>query len=345
MPSFPVSPDQLTTDWLSVTLGYQVDGLEIVFFSEGTGVMSWVMRILLDTADDKPNSLIAKFPSSSAVNREGAKRYNMYGREVNFYQEIAADVKIYTPECYFSAFDPVSNQFIILLEDLTSWQIGDQVSGCTLAEAKSVITALARFHASGWQPTHYPDLPSHGGAQQTEGMQATYPIGWPVVIEQFGDLIPESVRAAGEKVPQYIPSLLARMCQEPVCITHADLRLDNIFFKDGEIALVDWQSTCTSSPEQDLAYFLTQSVPASVRQQEDLVAWYHRELTEQGISYDLSQCRERYTVSTLYLVCYAVVIAGTLDLGNERGRELGQTIIKNTFGALTELDAFSLIPD
>jgi len=86
MPSFPVSPDQLTTDWLSVTLGYQVDGLEIVFFSEGTGVMSWVMRILLDTADDKPNSLIAKFPSSSAVNREGAKRYNMYGREVNFYQ-------------------------------------------------------------------------------------------------------------------------------------------------------------------------------------------------------------------------------------------------------------------
>lgn len=75
------------------------------------------------------------------------------------------------------------------------------------------------------------------------------------------------------------------------------------------------------------------------------VGWYHRELTEQGISYNLTQCLERYTVSAQYLIFYAVVIAGTLGLGNERGRALGQTIIKNTFGALTELDASSLIPD
>ena len=59
----------------------------------------------------------------------------------------------------------------------------------------------------------------------------------------------------------------------------------------------------------------------------------------------LDQCRERYKVSALYLICYAVVIAGTLDLGNERGKLLGQTIIKNTFAALVDLDAFSLLDD
>ena len=133
------------------------------------------------------------------------------------------------------------------------------------------------------------------------------------------------------------------MCQPPVCVTHADMRLDNIFFKDGGVTIVDWQSICTSAPEQDLAYFLTQSVPEAVRGQEDLVAFYHTELTQQGIDYDLEHCRQRYVVCALYLICYAVVIAGTLDLGNERGRKLGETIVKNTFRALLEIDAFSLI--
>jgi len=345
MSSFPRSPDKLTADWLTTTLGYPINGFQVVYFSEGTGVMSWVMRILLDTAADKPNSLIAKFPSSSDVNREGAKRYNMYGREVNFYQEIAERVNIQTPVCYFSEFDNDTNEFVILLEDLTEWQIGDQIAGCTLAEAKTVISALAKFHASGWQPHHFSDIPSHGGALQIEGMQSTYPIGWPVVLEKFRDLIPESVESAGASIPKHIERLLTTMCQDPVCLTHADMRLDNIFFKNGEIAVVDWQSTCTSAPEQDLAYFITQSVPEAVRKEEDLVAFYHEELAQAGIEYDLDQCRERYKVSALYLICYAVVIAGTLDLGNERGKLLGQTIIANTFSALVDLDAFSLLDE
>ena len=346
MTSFPRSPDELTTEWLTTTLGYPVNGYQVVYFSEGTGVMSWVMRVLLETAEDKPSSLIAKFPSSSSVNREGAKRYNMYGREVNFYQEISGSVDLQTPDCFFSEFDESSNDFVILLEDLTEWQIGDQTAGCSLAEAKTLISALARFHASGWEPHHqFPDIPSHGGKQQIEGMEGTYPIGWPVVLEQFGDFIPESIRSAGESIPKHIESLLTTMCQAPVCLTHGDMRLDNIFFKEGEIAVVDWQSICTSAPEQDLAYFITQSVPEDVRKQEDLVAFYHTELTRAGISYDLNQCRERYKVSALYLICYAVVIAGTLDLGNERGKLLGETIIKNTFSALIDLDAFSLLDD
>ena len=90
MNSFPSSPDQLTAQWLSTTLGFPVNGFKVVYFSEGTGVMSWVMRIMLDTAPNKPDSLIAKFPSPSEVNREGAKRYNMYGREVSFYQNTAS---------------------------------------------------------------------------------------------------------------------------------------------------------------------------------------------------------------------------------------------------------------
>jgi len=343
MAEFPTAPDQLTSDWLSGVLGYPVEQFEVAFFSEGAGVMAWVLRLLLQTPEGHPDSIIAKFPSPSQNNRDVAELYNMYGREVKFYQEIASHITVHTPACYYAAFDANTHDFVLLMEDLGDMRIGDQVEGCSLDGAKSVISAIARFHASGWQPRRFPDLISHNNPVQRDGMVAGFGVGWPVVLEQFGDLIADDARAAGERLPDAVGSLLDEMCQDPVCLTHADVRLDNIFFGDGEIALVDWQSICTSAPEQDLAYFVTQSVPKAVRAQEDLVAYYHGELTSAGIDYPLDRCRQRFAVSALYLMCYAVVIAGTLDLGNARGQALGRTIIENTFSALSEIDGFALL--
>ncbi len=45
----------------------------------------------------------------------------------------------------------------------------------------------------------------------------------------------------------------------------------------------------------------------------------------------------------MYFFCYAVIIAGTLDTANERGRRLAELILGNCIRSLTELDAFELI--
>ncbi|MGI9325885.1 MAG: phosphotransferase [Pseudomonadales bacterium] len=343
MKNFPTSPDQLSTSWLQEALGFEVAGFNVEYFSEGAGVMAWVMRLTLDTPAGCPDSVIAKFPSPSEANRQVAGTYNMYGREVDFYSSIAGNIAVPTPACYFSAFEQQSSDFVLLLEDIGHMRIGDQVAGCSLEEAIAVVDAVADFHASAWQPTEFPDLVSHDNEAQRAGMSAGFAAGWPVVLDQFGEHIPAAMRSACARLPAAVPALLQKMCEEPVCLTHADVRLDNIFFAQDKVAFVDWQSICTSAPEQDLAYFVTQSVPISVRQQVDFVERYHQRLTERGIDYSLARCRERYTVSALYLVCYAVVIAGTLDLANERGQALGRTIIANTFTAIDELDALSLL--
>jgi thiamine kinase-like enzyme len=168
-------------------------------------------------------------------------------------------------------------------------------------------------------------------------------MGWPVVQDQFADLLPADGAWLGEAVPAAVPGLLRTMCQEPTCVAHADVRLDNVLFGDDAIALVDWQSVCTSAPEQDLAYFVTQSLPDEVRNADDWVAVYHRALTSQGIDYDLDACRKRYRVCALYLLCYAVIIAGTLDLSNERGQALARKLLGNALHSLEELDAFRLL--
>ena len=341
--TFPVHPDELSTAWLTQALQRDVEHFEVEYFGEGAGIMGMVTRLQLRCADDGPNTVIAKFPSPVAENRAVAATYNMYGREVNFYTQLAAQIDLRVPECYYAEFNTETEEFVLLLEDLKSWRIGDQVNGCSLVEAKMVVAGIAKFHASTWQSQA--DIRSHNNPDQCAGMQAGFEMGWPVVCEQFADLIPADDKDLAATLPQHIPALLAEMCSEPVCVIHADVRLDNVFFGDQDIALVDWQSVCTSAPEQDLAYFVTQSLRDELRQSEDWVALYHQHLVDAGIDYDLDHCRARYRVSALYLLSYATVIAGTLDLGNARGRALGRTLFGNAMRALAELDALTLLRD
>ncbi len=60
-------------------------------------------------------------------------------------------------------------------------------------------------------------------------------------------------------------------------------------------------------------------------------------------SYSFDACHQRYRTAALYLVCYAVVIAGTLDMGNERGTQLARALLGRCFNALSALDAFELL--
>ena len=338
--AFPVNADSLTNSWLSTALGVEVKGFRVEYFGEGAGIIGLVTRVHLDS-DGGPDSIIAKFPSPAEENRAVAATYDMYGREVNFYKYLASQIDLRVPDCYYAEMNPETAEFILLLEDLKDLRIGDQVAGCNEADARMVIAGMAKLHASTWRTKQL--LVSHNNPAQCAGMQAGFEMGWPVVCEQFPDLIPADVKDIAATLPQHVPNLLEQMCVEPICAVHADVRLDNVFFGDDEIALVDWQSVCTSAPEQDLAYFVTQSLSDEVRNAEDWVALYHQQLTAEGIDYSLEQCRERYRVSAMYLLCYATVIAGTLDLGNERGMALGRTLFGNAMRSLVELNAFELL--
>lgn len=337
---FPTAPEQLTTAWLSEVLGYQVDGFRVEEFGAGAGIIGMVTRVHL-TSERGPDSIIAKFPSPAEENRAVAATYDMYQREINFYQDLAQHISLRVPDCYYARFNPEANLFVLLMEDLKDLRIGDQVAGCSEQDARLVIEGIAKLHASTWR-TDRP-IVSHNNPGQRDGMIGGFGVGWPVVSEKFADLITPDIAERATRVPDLVPALLERMCSDPICVVHADVRLDNVFFDDDEIVLVDWQSVCTSAPEQDLAYFVTQSLSDEVRNAQDWVAVYHQALTGQGIDYDLEDCRKRYQVSALYLLCYAVVIAGTLDLANERGMQLGRTLFGNAMRSLVEIKAFDLV--
>ncbi len=340
--SFPASPEQLTSTWLSQVLGQHIEDFEVQPFAEGAGIIGQVVRVRLQ-GEPPYDSLVAKFPSPSEANRAVAATYDMYGREVAFYQKVAGRVRVRTPQCYFANIDGASQDFVLLIEDLSEFEVGDQVAGCSLEQARMVVSTIASLHASAWRPDQGYDLISHNTPAQRDGMIAGFAMGWPVVLERFRELVPESGLIAGEKMAAATPSLLREMSASPICLTHADVRLDNVFFGTNDIALVDWQSVCSSAPEQDLAYFLTQSVPLETATDNKLKDLYYDELCAHGIDYPRETFEHRYKICALYLLNYAVIIAGTLDLGNERGQALGRTLLGGCFASLDEMGAFDLL--
>ncbi len=340
--TFPTGPDAITTVWLSEALGHPVSDFRVEPLGAGSGIIGLVTRVHL-SASQGPSSIIAKFPSPVPDNRAVAQAYDMYGREVAFYRSVAPGISLRVPACHHAELDSQSGNFVLLLEDLGALRVGDQVAGCSAADARLVVEGIARLHASTWGARPTTDLICHDNPAQRDGMIAGFRMGWPTVQARFADLIPADGAWLESAVPAAVPRLLEEMCSVPMCVCHADVRLDNVMFDDGGIALVDWQSVCVSAPEQDLAYFVTQSLADEVRGAEDWIGLYHQALQREGVDYDLDACRRRYRISALYLLCYAVTIAGTLDMGNERGLNLARTLLGNSLRSLVELDAFDLL--
>jgi len=342
MTSFPISTDQISIQWLSKVLNCEVSNFHIEPLGEGIGIIGLVTRLTLE-GQNCPKTLIAKFQSPSADNRAIAHLFKMYEREYQFYSQVLEQVPVRAPLCYHASFDPETKAFILLLEDLLGYRLGDQVKGCTVTECEQVVNAMVDLHSSTWQPDHLNEINYHNTDFQIQGMIDGFTAGWPVVTENFSHLVSRETALKGSGLSENIKPLLEQIMDGPVCIAHGDMRLDNLFFGQDHVALVDFQALCKSAPEHDLAYFLSQSPSQAILDDRDWVAYYHRQLAGKGISYDLQLCRDRFQRCTLYFLCYAVIICSALDMANERGRLLGETLLGNALNSINTLDGFSLL--
>jgi hypothetical protein len=301
-----------------------------------------------------PRSLIAKFPSPIAENRAVAETYDMYGREVKFYQSLAASTPLPHPACFFAGQATAGSGFVLLLEDLGDRRIGDQAAGSDLEQARIVIDAMAAFHAATFGRAgdpRYAWLTRHANEAQIAGMEGGFAFGWPRFVEMLPELIPPRVRAWGDRVGPATRDILERLCSGPLVVAHGDFRLENMFFAaqagDPPFAIVDWQSITWSSPGQDLAYYLTQSVRLDVRRahERELLERYLDGLRRHGVrDYSAEQLRHDYRLAALYLLDFAVVIAATLDLSNDRGAAIARALSERCCAALDDLDCHELLP-
>lgn len=356
----PASIEDITPEWLTSSLqgagvlkDATVASVQAELLSEGVGFIGQVARLTLryDGADaGAPASIIAKMPTLDEGGRTIAAMYGLYEREQLFYRDLAAEIPVRTPRCYFSAGDATAVRYVLLLEDLASFgRLGDQVRACTLPEATAAIETLARFHAWSWEAPRLTSTPwLQMGIDIVEGaLTQAYPHAWQTTIDVFGDEMTPAIRDVIPTLGERGMKLMDRYRGGPFTIIHGDYRADNLLFApDGGIAVLDWQSPNKSFAAYDVAYFISGSIDESMMRSEgeQLLRAYYDGLTAGGVTgYAYDQFYEDWVGSLLAYLAIFVVNGGTLDPANERGLELFHVIFRRLTAALTDTDAVSML--
>jgi len=360
----PQAPQDLTANWLTETLrrsgelprGGEVAGFSASPIGEGVGLLGSLVRVTPTYSPGAPlgpASLVAKFSTANAENRAVAMAFGVYAREVGFYRHVAPHLAGAAPRCHAAEYDAASGASLLLLEDLDGYRLGDQVAGCTAAEAELLIELLVPLHARYWGRADDPALdwaPRIDGPMQLEGFAQGCAAGWDPCAKRFGHVIAPEILAQRDRFVAAMPELSRRMAKPVQTLVHGDLRLDNLMFgaRPGQrpAVAIDWIVTF-SAGIHDLAYLLSQNltIPERRAHERRLVAGYQRRLHALGVEgYAAEQAWSDYLTAVLYMFSYGVLIAGALDASNARAARMMEQLMSRASAAVMDHGLLAQLP-
>lgn len=343
MTSVP-SIDDLDVEWLARHLSLE-GASNVAVTSVGQGQVANCYRLTITHAEGQ-SSVIAKVPSTDDVSRSTASLQRLYQREVSFYQHLAEHVATRTPRCYFAERD-VSDNFLLLLEDLSPSAVIDQFVGVSLGTARAGLAALAGLHG----PTHARDE-LHDAAWLrgvSDELRPLYSAVLPVLFDQFLERYDARIDDELRDVVTTLKSRLTLFSDYSTpypCVTHGDFRTDNLLIDacGGTVALavVDWQTVGVGSPLLDVAYFLTTSLSPEDcdRYEFELLDYYLAKMRDHGVEISVETARQefsRYTLQPIVMLVAASVIVEQ----TERGDEMFLSMIERAIVAATRWDALN----
>jgi hypothetical protein len=351
------TPGAITPDWLTNALAANglPDGAQVrdVSLSPiGTGQMCDSVRLALRYVDagSGPETMIAKLPAADETSRATALSLRSYENEVRFYQQLAADLPIRTPEVYYADIDVETASFILLLEDLAPAEPGDQLLGCTVDQAQIAVDELVRLHAPRWGDDALAELEwlHRDKDQGQQFLLALLPMLWEGFRDRYSAVIDPAVDEAGAMLFAHLDGYLLADTR-PWTIVHGDYRLDNLLFDatpgGSPIAVVDWQTVTDGPALSDVAYFLGAGLHAEVRRsvEDGLVGRYHAGLLAAGVTgYDWDRCWTDYRRGTWSGLVMAIA-ASMLVERTERGDEMFMTMASRHSRHALDLDAGDVI--
>ncbi len=332
--NLPVLIDaEIDDDWMAEALGFPGSIASMNRASIGTGQVGENVRYDVTWTSDVdpssvPSSVVGKFPSLDELSRQTAEATGAYVKEVGFYRELQPLVTIPTPHLYHLGDDLDANRFVILMADIRDADQGDQLAGCSVAEAELAITALAGLHGPLWG---HDLLAKHEWLTARDDERAAALSDFLTMLtpgfrERYQARLAPEVLAAADWITTNHLAWFSSF-ETPQTLVHGDYRLDNMLFgrSDGTAApltVVDWQTVSIGHGPADAAYFVGAGLLPEVRRkvESDLVVQYHQALVETGVDVDLAALQRDYargSVSGLVMAIIASQIVGQTDRGDE----------------------------
>jgi aminoglycoside phosphotransferase (APT) family kinase protein len=345
----PRSPDDVTAAWLADVLGTPVEDVEVSPIGTGQTGATYRVRATYPHDTGRPASFAVKLPAQDPEVRQRVAL--SYLSEVEFYSVVAPHVAVPVPACPHSEITSDGTDFVLVLADLAPAAQGDQIAGCTEAEAVLAVEALAGLHGPSWGDRRWWELasivmPKPGDEAAATGMGPICAMAADITLDKLGaSLVAEDRETLTAAMELVTPWLLAE--PQRFALLHGDYRLDNLLFDPDRtrVTVVDWQTLGIGLPARDLAYFVATSVRPDERAaaERGLVERYHAALTAHGVTgYDVETCWQDYRLGLLQAP-FLTTLGFAFSASTERGDEMVRTMLHRGCRAIRDLDALDLV--
>lgn len=317
----------------------------------GTGQTGRNARLHLswDQPEDRPSSVVGKFPSGDPAARASAFENGTYHNEWEFYHSLAHTLEIRTPECHVARFDHDRPDFVLIMEDLSESRQGDQIAGLTDDEAALAVEQAVGLHAPRWGDPTLAEFAAH----RPKGPEAGFMLGtvYGMMVEPFLDRLGPGLDDDVVQLVRDLAPLAVQWAQgtdTPRTVVHLDYRPDNFMFGTSPdappLVVVDWQTVTDGNAMMDLAYLFGGCFDPKHRAEveRDLLVDYHARLTAAGVVYDADTMWRDYRVSALWgvvMTVIATILAAETERGNEMLTVMGQRHGRHAL----DLDAMDLL--
>jgi aminoglycoside/choline kinase family phosphotransferase len=342
---FPHSPEEITVVWLNgvlrdagVLTDDALEAVEVQPTTAGFGIVGSHARLHLSYTKplpDAPQSLFAKFSSDNPSVRARYHKFGHYEREVCFYRDVAPQITLRIPRCYFAAMNADSGESLVLLEDLTAGRAGDNLVGCSTQEAERLFRQIAAFHAQWWGNPFLSHWKWLAGFDRYKTMiTEVIRRAWPLFRQKYIDLFPAWVIDTAARAIQRSPEIFRALAAGPATLIHGDFKLDNVLFDlpDAPLAIFDWQVPVRTLAAWDISWFLVRSLPVPQRRadEEHLVRVYHTALVEAGVRvYSLKTLHRHIKLGFLFALLIAIFQSGSADTSERRRQDFTAWIERN----------------
>ncbi|MBA59475.1 MAG: hypothetical protein CMQ40_09935 [Gammaproteobacteria bacterium] len=351
----PANVNEISAEWLSEILssgGTVLEVSEKQIEAIGHGMMSNLYRVNLSYRSGAgPASLVIKLPAENQQNREVAVSFEIYKREVNFYSRLAEKTPMRVPQTLLSECSS-SDSFVIVMEDLLSWAPGDQVAGCSIADAKAAIDSLADLHATFWNSVDHDSfdwIPDSFRSIMSRGLYEGVAAGYDNFVDLFSKILSPELAGSKEKFLNGLTGMQEWINQTPRTVIHGDFRLDNLLFRSmddsSEVACCDWQACLRGKGVHDLAYFLAGSLETEIRRdsEHELIERWVAGLSKRGVEdYGEEEAFLDYRKAIMFLWTY-VVNNGGLASASQRDYDWVEKQVQRHADAIMDHRCLDLI--
>ena len=322
MDKFPAHPDDVTPDLWAAILGRVPDRWR--WEAIGTGQVGDSVRFTLEFADEaRPTTLAGKFAAADATSRGTAAMLGLYAKEVCFYRDLASALPIRTPKILLAEMAADGTRFCLLFEDLGPARGGNQIAGCSLADARAAIGPAAALHAPSWMNQAIlgrdwlqPDPAAAAGAK------ALYPQAQAIFRDRYRNVLEPEFMALCEELAEITVAIENK--RAVTSLVHGDFRLDNLLFdiRGGQepIAVLDWQTLTIGNGLTDIGYFLGCGIGDALRRahERELLELYCAEMTARGVAMTMDAIWDDYVRGAIHGISTAV-FSSAFVVRTERG--------------------------